>query len=337
MYSSNNVLWLNSTFGCANLRKKQLLWCKKCFLISTIKLWHLAFQNGSQEVTLIAANRRRPKTVITEVNTNTKVAILKDRHLSTSKLARLLNIPKYSIHRIVKNELYMRRVLFHSSVTFSYAWENESSLSVRESKSCEYSGFGLFEADNHGGWDLASPLWSKIQTGKCGMAASRRTEARKGYTAKVGGQGASYCVFRLVGDGAPVRIPPKRSRSMPNTIGKSCNACCTTCGRSGQICTGIGSYTKILLVQIPLSCSPHSLRSTISRLWSTHPIVPIWLPAIFGCFQPSRRHCGDGSLNRIVNSWLPFRQLNSSDLAELEITFNEKWVPRKTLFWKRSN
>ncbi len=57
----------------------------KCFSVSIIKLWHLAIQNGRQEVKLIAANCGRPKTVVTEVNKNTVAAILEeDQHLSTT-------------------------------------------------------------------------------------------------------------------------------------------------------------------------------------------------------------------------------------------------------------
>ena len=83
---------------------------EECLCRSAILRWHNLFKAGRESFELIP-HGGHPTTVRTEVNINTVSAIIQeDSHLSTRKIASLLNISKSSVSLILKDSLQMRRV-----------------------------------------------------------------------------------------------------------------------------------------------------------------------------------------------------------------------------------
>ncbi len=88
------------------------VYTNRCLCDRSILWWHTAFmREGCQSAELIPHDGR-PAIMRTEVNVDTvAVAIREECHSSTRKLAKLLNISRTSVNRILTENLAMRKVL----------------------------------------------------------------------------------------------------------------------------------------------------------------------------------------------------------------------------------
>ncbi len=84
----------------------------KCLSNSSFKKWHKEFKDGRRSLQN-APQCGRPRTSVTEINTNTVASIIEnDRHLFTGKLTSLLNMSKMSVNCMLMQELKIKRVCF---------------------------------------------------------------------------------------------------------------------------------------------------------------------------------------------------------------------------------
>ncbi len=76
----------------------------------SIKKWHKEFKDG--EKSLHDAPRwGRPRTLVTEINTNTVASVVEDdEHLSTRTLVTLFNMLKLTVNQILMQEIKMKFV-----------------------------------------------------------------------------------------------------------------------------------------------------------------------------------------------------------------------------------
>ena len=76
----------------------------------TIRRWHAEFSEGRESAFLTPHGGQLITTATDEKKNTIAVAIWEDRHLSVRRMEELLHIPKSSIHRILKDNLGMKRV-----------------------------------------------------------------------------------------------------------------------------------------------------------------------------------------------------------------------------------
>ncbi len=81
-----------------------------CLGQSMILCWYNFFIKG-RELAALEPHSGRPTSIVTEMNINTVVAIIRDdRHLLVKRWESMVHISKSSIHRILREHLQMRRV-----------------------------------------------------------------------------------------------------------------------------------------------------------------------------------------------------------------------------------